>query len=49
MCVWRGLQDGAEGLASPPVGDVRAFGGDMLASDQFCNFPFEHNGQTYTR
>ncbi|KAJ1476015.1 hypothetical protein T484DRAFT_3133406 [Baffinella frigidus] len=36
-------------MASPPVGDVRAFGGNMVNSDEFCNFPFSHNGQTYTR
>jgi hypothetical protein len=40
---------GAEGVASAPVGGVRAFGGDMLSSDQFCHFPFVHNGQQFTR
>jgi len=41
--------NGAEGPASLPVGEVRAFGGSALATDKFCQFPFYFKGQKYTR
>lgn len=40
---------GQEGMASLPVGEVRAFGGTATEADKYCHFPFFLAGQRYTR